>query len=53
MKSSTTVGDAVYKSERSDASWWATFMAVLDYLETKGGDIKFVTAEEIVDYYPK
>lgn len=33
--------------------WWATFIAVLDYLETKGDNIKFVTAEEIVDYYPK
>jgi len=31
--------------------WWDTFIAVLDHLESKGDKIKFVTAEEIVDYY--
>ena len=31
--------------------WWECFIAVLDYLETKGTNVKLVTAEEIVDHY--
>lgn len=31
--------------------WWEAFIAVLDYLESKGDQIKFVTAKEIIDYY--
>ena len=31
--------------------WWDTFIAVLDYLKSKGNKIEFVTAQEIVEYY--
>ncbi len=31
--------------------WWDTFVAVIDYLEGKGNQVRFVTAHDIVNMY--
>lgn len=35
----------------NDEGWWDTFLGVLAHLDEKGGAVRFVTAEELVERY--